>query len=95
MEARKSLTSASAPCEVQEIVQYICLPNKFTRTVDCSPLVRLFKVCSGQPAVEITKLASIAEDGQVILPDLLTARLPVGKPYSKVVKHNTAVAETL
>ncbi|PFH50501.1 hypothetical protein AMATHDRAFT_144894, partial [Amanita thiersii Skay4041] len=48
-------------CRIAEIVQYVCNMEGGTPTseVVCFPVPRLFRLCPGQPAVEVTTLADI------------------------------------
>ncbi|KAK0496247.1 hypothetical protein EDD18DRAFT_1074335 [Armillaria luteobubalina] len=58
-------------CQIAELVQYSCKPGKTkegTRAVDCLPIVRLFRICAGKPAVEITRVVTISDQGEVIIP---------------------------
>ncbi|KIL62247.1 hypothetical protein M378DRAFT_59017, partial [Amanita muscaria Koide BX008] len=58
-------------CRVAEIVQYICDVKSTSSAPDivCYPVPRLFQLCPGKPALEITKFVKIdARTGEVELP---------------------------
>ncbi|KAF9071857.1 hypothetical protein BDP27DRAFT_1186196, partial [Rhodocollybia butyracea] len=55
-------------CSIQEIVQYSCELEKVGAegsVIRCFPLSRLFKMCPGLPAVEVTTVLNIDENGAV------------------------------
>ncbi|KAK0211493.1 hypothetical protein IW262DRAFT_369174 [Armillaria fumosa] len=74
-------------CQIAEIVQYSCKPGKNKegkQAVDCLPIVRLFRICAGRPAVEITRVVTISDQGEVIIPRNIDKILPKGKPYNEI-----------
>ncbi|KAK0204033.1 hypothetical protein DFS33DRAFT_855267 [Desarmillaria ectypa] len=74
-------------CQIAEIVQYTCKSsrNKWGRpAVDCSPIVRLFRICAGGPAIEITRVVTISDQGELIIPSNIDKILPKGKPFSEI-----------
>ncbi|KXN84117.1 hypothetical protein AN958_00442 [Leucoagaricus sp. SymC.cos] len=60
------------PCRIAEIVQYSCNVERDANgnpQTHCFPIPRIFKLCRGRPAVEITKLVDIdLATGEVIIP---------------------------
>ncbi|KAF9566472.1 hypothetical protein CPC08DRAFT_628352 [Agrocybe pediades] len=67
-------TTAKEPakCSIFEILQYTCPPS--SKSLDgkplirCYPLPRIFKMCPGHPAVEMTTFVDISKDGEVTIP---------------------------
>ncbi|KAF8524472.1 hypothetical protein JB92DRAFT_2703684 [Gautieria morchelliformis] len=71
------------PCRLFEIEQYICeIEDKNNSRVRCYPLPRIFRICQGRPAVEVTALAEInPKTGELNVPDNLTEILPKGRAW--------------
>ncbi|KAK0445154.1 hypothetical protein EV421DRAFT_1797945 [Armillaria borealis] len=79
-------------CQIAEIVQYSCKPSKTKegkRVVDCFPIVRLFRICAGRPAVEITRVVTISDQGEVIIPSNIESVPSKGPfhPDSPLISH--------
>ncbi|KAL4071265.1 hypothetical protein V8B97DRAFT_1962188 [Scleroderma yunnanense] len=73
-------------CHILEIVQYSCETEENQRgqvVPHCFPIPRLFKLCPGRPAVEITTMSKISETGEIEIPSDNT-ELPRGKPWHEV-----------
>lgn len=76
----------SRKCRILEIVQYSCGTETNQRgeiVPHCFPIPRLFKLCPGRPAVEVTTISNISEAGEVEVPDD-NAELPRGKLWQEV-----------
>ncbi|KAK7451075.1 hypothetical protein VKT23_012751 [Stygiomarasmius scandens] len=58
-----------------------------TPFIHCFPISRLFRMCPGLPAVEITKTVYVNDDGEITLPKDLDAILPRGKAWRDVVRN--------
>ncbi|KAI0635313.1 hypothetical protein C8Q77DRAFT_696980 [Trametes polyzona] len=66
-------TPPSKKCRLAEIVQYKCDPEQRTSAAPpqwhCLPVIRIFRICQGRPAVEITKFIDMnVETGAVQVP---------------------------
>ncbi|KAF8908428.1 hypothetical protein CPB85DRAFT_1436053 [Mucidula mucida] len=82
--------SGKPDCEIQELVQFACHPSKSAPgQIDCSPVVRFFRICVGRPAVEITKFVSITDDGGVTVPRNIDVLIPKARSFSEIAKHET------
>ncbi|GAW03990.1 hypothetical protein LENED_005750 [Lentinula edodes] len=82
----------SEKCQMVEIIQYSCeLERSQTEgpVVRCFPWSRLFRICPGLPAVEMTKFLNVDEGGVVELPADINP--PSGKPWNRVVRHDSSV----
>lgn len=80
-------------CHIAEIVQHSCKSGRTKEgqpTVDCSPVVRLFRICAGRLAVEITRVVTISDQGEVIIPSNIDKILPKGKPFSEIHREQGA-----
>ncbi|KZP28093.1 hypothetical protein FIBSPDRAFT_689460, partial [Athelia psychrophila] len=78
-------------CRIAEIVQYTCDLEKEgngRQRVHCFPIPRIFRICPGRPAVEITKFVNINEHtGETEIPAAASESLPKAKPWRDVVRH--------
>ncbi|KAI0067453.1 hypothetical protein BV25DRAFT_1819797 [Artomyces pyxidatus] len=71
-------------CRIAEIVQYSC-ENTEAGQLHCFPIPRIFRMCPGRPAVEITRFVNIdLETGAVEIPPADQA-LPKAKVWRDVV----------
>ncbi|OAX40825.1 hypothetical protein K503DRAFT_736845 [Rhizopogon vinicolor AM-OR11-026] len=75
-------------CRLLEIVQYTCEPEELPSgevRPRCFPLPRIFRICPGRPAVEITKLLKIdLKTGEIEIPDESSAVLPRAKHWRDI-----------
>ncbi|KAH7100052.1 hypothetical protein BKA62DRAFT_707424 [Auriculariales sp. MPI-PUGE-AT-0066] len=62
-------------CRLEQLVQYTCDYDEKRRSVKCTPFSRIFRVCQDRPAVEVTAVAQVNEDGAVFVPE---NRIPKG-----------------
>ncbi|KAH7924704.1 hypothetical protein BV22DRAFT_490915 [Leucogyrophana mollusca] len=79
-------------CRLLEIVQHTCeleeLPTGEVRP-RCFPIPRIFRICPGRPAVEVTKLLRIdLKTGEVEIPDESSQVLPKGKPWRDIQRYD-------
>ncbi|CAO1628780.1 unnamed protein product [Sympodiomycopsis kandeliae] len=52
-------------CPLGEIIQYECeLGNKKGTKILCSPISRIYRLCAGRPAVEVTHHVKFDEQGR-------------------------------
>jgi len=81
MTKKASNINERGPCRLAEIVQYHCVARENV----CYPIPRIFRLCPGQAAVEITTVVSMdLETGDVVIPRDLERKLPTGKPWPAV-----------
>ncbi|KAJ8073734.1 hypothetical protein PM082_012012 [Marasmius tenuissimus] len=74
-------------CHIEEIMQYSCdasISQGGKPLIRCFPISRLFRICQGKPAVEITRVVDVDADGAVSLPKDISSILPSGKPWREV-----------
>ncbi|KAJ7749312.1 hypothetical protein DFH07DRAFT_557515 [Mycena maculata] len=87
-------TQKDGECRIAEIMQYSCVPKKNARgvhVVHCVPVPRLFRICPDRPAVEVTRVLNIDIDtGYVEMPKALGQKLPNGKAWRDVIRHDTS-----
>ncbi|EKM75802.1 hypothetical protein AGABI1DRAFT_116134 [Agaricus bisporus var. burnettii JB137-S8] len=79
-------------CRLGEIVQFVCNLEQDAGgqpQIHCFPLPRIFKLCPGSPAVEITKLVDIdLATGEVVVPpDASSQKLVVKATWKDVHRH--------
>jgi len=75
-------------CPLVEILQHTCPSEEVdgVRRYVCYPIPRIFRVCEGKPAVEMTKFVHIdVNTGQVELPKCHP--VPQGKLWSQVKRY--------
>ncbi|KIK70086.1 hypothetical protein GYMLUDRAFT_34549 [Collybiopsis luxurians FD-317 M1] len=75
-------------CPIAEIVQYSCeleLARTDGPVIRCFPLSRLFKMCPGRPAVEMTNTLNVDENG--IVENATDINQPRGKLWQKVIRY--------
>ncbi|THU94707.1 hypothetical protein K435DRAFT_756396 [Dendrothele bispora CBS 962.96] len=82
-------------CPIAEIVQYSCDLNtrRGRPLIHCFPISRLFRMCPGLPAVEITKVVKVNDDGEVSLPKDISSTLPRGKLWRDITKNSSPSGE--
>ncbi|GBE87532.1 hypothetical protein BKA93DRAFT_824488 [Sparassis latifolia] len=83
--------SPQGSCRLAELVQYKCeleVSNVGVSQYHCWPIMRIFRICPGRPAVELTRFAEVnADTGEISAPPESSAKLPKGKPWRDIV-HN-------
>ncbi|KAF8526548.1 hypothetical protein BU17DRAFT_40413 [Hysterangium stoloniferum] len=75
-------------CRLYELEQFICDYDETLNEgrVKCYPIPRIFRLCPGRPAVEITALVEIdAKTGELTVPERLSEKLPRGKPWREII----------
>ncbi|KAH9921383.1 hypothetical protein B0H21DRAFT_200128 [Amylocystis lapponica] len=89
----RSQREGQAKCRLAEIVQYQCeqeLTRAGTPQYHCWPITRIFRICGGRPAVEMTRFAHVDVDtGEVSVPPEASQVLPKGKPWRDIVRYET------
>ncbi|KAJ7138511.1 hypothetical protein C8R43DRAFT_893374 [Mycena crocata] len=84
-------------CRIAEITQYSCVPkkNRLGRSfVHCVPIPRLFRICPDRPMVEVTRVLNIdLTTGYVQMPKSLEEKLPTGKAWRDVVRHDSSIED--
>ncbi|EDR09727.1 uncharacterized protein LACBIDRAFT_319139 [Laccaria bicolor S238N-H82] len=91
-----SKEDAGSGCRIAEIVQYTCgleTNGQGKPQLHCFPIPRLFRMCRGQPSVEITTLIKIDMDsGEVEIPpesSQLSIRGQTWRDITRYVKEYT------
>ncbi|KAF9456870.1 hypothetical protein BDZ94DRAFT_1176770 [Collybia nuda] len=80
---------SSGDCQIAEIVQYTC-EIESNGGMNCFPIPRIFRLCSGRPAVEITRLVNIdMETGEVEVPADPSKIIVKGKAWRDVTRYDT------
>ncbi|KAF8341872.1 hypothetical protein F5887DRAFT_975372 [Amanita rubescens] len=78
-------------CRIAEIVQYMCDVEQTGSSSEmvCLPIPRLFRLCPGEPALEVTTITNInAETGEVELPTNSNIRSKInGMEWKKVTRY--------
>ncbi|VDB92512.1 unnamed protein product [Peniophora sp. CBMAI 1063] len=81
-------------CRILEILHYTCPaePDEYGRPrYSCYPIPRIFNVCEGIPAVEITKAVSIDPGtGEVTIPPAAEKRIPKAKLWRDIRQYASA-----
>ncbi|KAL9937636.1 hypothetical protein V8E36_003181 [Tilletia maclaganii] len=76
---KKSAKKQSKRCTLKEIVQYDCEINSAGRT-QCFAVRRIFQLCEGRPALEVTHVVDFDEQGEAKLkPGYEKLRPPASK----------------
>ncbi|KAI0032595.1 hypothetical protein K488DRAFT_36265, partial [Vararia minispora EC-137] len=80
--------SLSPKCRVFEILQYTCPPGEDEQgrpRFNCYPVPRIFRICEGRGAVEITRVVNLdTGSGEVDIPNDAENRLPRAKAWTDV-----------
>ncbi|KAH9933908.1 uncharacterized protein B0H18DRAFT_870421 [Fomitopsis serialis] len=100
-QASGETKGASSKCRLAEIVQYKCdieVGKRGEPQVHCWPVPRIFRICPGRPAVELTRFVEMnMSTGEVHLPPearyACLPKLPKGKPWRDIVHYDEKVAE--
>ncbi|EPS97974.1 hypothetical protein FOMPIDRAFT_1127382 [Fomitopsis schrenkii] len=91
------IKGAHSKCRLAEIVQYKCdldVGEQGEPQVHCWPVPRIFRICAGRPAVELTRFVHMdLNTGEVTLPPETSQQLPKGKPWRDVIRYREKVAE--
>ncbi|PWZ01578.1 hypothetical protein BCV70DRAFT_149832, partial [Testicularia cyperi] len=84
-EPQASSSSPSTPpgCKLAELVQYHCELRSKSRLV-CQPLDRIFRICPGRPAVEVTHIVEFDEHGKPYLPRHLEEAMPPSQHWHEL-----------
>ncbi|KAF8329385.1 uncharacterized protein EI90DRAFT_2924166 [Cantharellus anzutake] len=74
-------------CVLAEILQYECsLENKKSALV-CYPIPRVFRMCPGEPAVEMSSFLSLDnQTGSVVIPEHVDKIIPKARPWRDIRK---------
>ncbi|KIJ63738.1 hypothetical protein HYDPIDRAFT_112675 [Hydnomerulius pinastri MD-312] len=91
----KTVSSSRSRCQLLEIVQYSCEPEKLPSGAirpHCFPIPRIFRICPDRPAQEITKFTTIdMKTGEIELPDQNNP-LPKAKRWQDVHLYSNTEA---
>ncbi|KAL4247476.1 hypothetical protein ABKN59_007945 [Abortiporus biennis] len=87
--------NSSEKCRLAEILQYSC-DVEISGTgpqYHCWPIPRIFRICPGRPAVEVTRYVHVNGDtGEVIVPATLNQQLPKAKQWRDVIHRDPSGA---
>ncbi|KAF8156712.1 hypothetical protein B0H34DRAFT_750515 [Crassisporium funariophilum] len=83
---------ADSKCRIAEILQYSCElkteSHSGRQISQCFPITRLFKMCPGLSAVEITKLVNIdMATGEVEIPANISQNSIRARPWKEIVRY--------
>ncbi|SPO32229.1 related to putative protein [Ustilago trichophora] len=67
-------SSTERNCRLAELTQYHC--DYHANRVVCQPIDRIFRICKGRPAVEVSHIVEFDEDGKPYLPPHLSEAMP-------------------
>ncbi|KAH9835142.1 uncharacterized protein C8Q71DRAFT_710295 [Rhodofomes roseus] len=88
--------AVSSKCRLAEIVQYKCdieVGKRSEPQVHCWPVPRIFRICPGRPAVELTRFVEMdMSTGEISLPSDASQQLPKGKPWRDIARYDEKVA---
>ncbi|KAH8097040.1 hypothetical protein BXZ70DRAFT_307049 [Cristinia sonorae] len=91
--ASDEVGTRKSACRIAEIVQFSCQQERTPDGVEkfvCSPIPRIFRICPGRPAVELTRYVSIDPlTGHVEIPSSTSHQLPKGKPWRDIVHYTS------
>ncbi|SNX83554.1 uncharacterized protein MEPE_02261 [Melanopsichium pennsylvanicum] len=73
-ECEERPEKASDNCRLAELTQYHCDLHK--NRVVCQPIDRIFRICKGRPAVEVSHIVEFDESGKPHLPPHLSEAMP-------------------
>ncbi|ESK88085.1 hypothetical protein Moror_10733 [Moniliophthora roreri MCA 2997] len=71
LDGLSSKSELHSKCRISEIMQYSCDAEASPEgkpTIRCFPISRLFRICEGRPAAEITRMVDVGDDGVVNFP---------------------------
>ncbi|KAI0342311.1 hypothetical protein BDW22DRAFT_1298369, partial [Trametopsis cervina] len=81
-------TSPRQKCRIAEILLYDCDADNDKGQFHCWPVMRIFRICPGRPAIEITRYVDFNEStGGVKLTPESQRFLPKGKPWRDVHRY--------
>ncbi|KAF9812425.1 hypothetical protein IEO21_06228 [Rhodonia placenta] len=92
-------SSEQTKCRLAEIVQYKCdveQNNQGQPQLHCWPVPRIFRICPGRPAVEMTRYVDVdTQSGEISIPAEASQTLPKGKPWRDVRCYEEKTSEML
>ncbi|EKM56541.1 uncharacterized protein PHACADRAFT_92606 [Phanerochaete carnosa HHB-10118-sp] len=90
-ETSATTTPETKKCRIAELVQYSCEREEDASgnsQFHCWPIPRVFRICTGRPAVEITRYVDAdVTTGEIKLPPQASQQLPKGKPWRDVQRY--------
>ncbi|KZT10386.1 uncharacterized protein LAESUDRAFT_693990 [Laetiporus sulphureus 93-53] len=101
MDARgvKLTPQTQRKCRLAEIVQYKCdveMGHQGQPQFHCWPVPRIFRICPGRPAVEMTRFVKVdMSTGEISVPPESSQTLPEGKPWRDVKCYDDKLEELL
>ncbi|KAN0127227.1 hypothetical protein V8E53_014947 [Lactarius tabidus] len=83
--------SPECRCQIAEILQFSCqiqISDYGHQQFHCFPVPRIFKLCQGEPAIEITRVVSTdPSTGKVYINNDVVQQLPKAKKWKDVVRQ--------
>jgi len=81
----KPVATEELGCKLAEILQYECTMENKRSALVCYPLSRVFRICPGLPAVEITAFLRLDErTGNMVIPNNVNAIMPKTRPWRDI-----------
>ncbi|KIP09907.1 hypothetical protein PHLGIDRAFT_85836 [Phlebiopsis gigantea 11061_1 CR5-6] len=91
MSSSNTTSTAETKCRIAELIQYSCEREQDASGASqfhCWPITRVFRICPGRPAVEITRYVDAdVTTGEVKLPHDSDQQLPKGKLWRDVYRY--------
>ncbi|KAF9493746.1 hypothetical protein BDN71DRAFT_1449790 [Pleurotus eryngii] len=87
--------SSKDECRIAELLQYTCdhTVSEGRPLVHCFPIPRMFRLCQGKPAVEITRFVQVdLNTGEVELPPKPGKVIPEGRPWREIRRYEGSSA---
>ncbi|KAI0280392.1 hypothetical protein BGY98DRAFT_914762 [Russula aff. rugulosa BPL654] len=88
-----SSAESSQGCQIAEILQFTCemqATKHETQRFHCFPIPRLFMLCQGQPAVEITRIVKLnPSTGEVDVPQDVCEKLPKARQWKDIIRSRS------
>jgi len=99
MNVRSVTPAGHGKCRIAEFVQYRCDVEKGAYgqpQFHCWPVPRIFRICPGRPAVEITRFVDVdMHTGEISIPPESSQALPKGKAWRDVHRYEDKASEML
>ncbi|KAI0305135.1 hypothetical protein B0F90DRAFT_1625110 [Multifurca ochricompacta] len=83
-------TESSQGCRIAEILQFYCEVQSSgygSQQFHCFPIPRIFRLCQGESAIEITRVVKIdTSTGEVNIPHDVVQQLPKAKQWKDIIR---------
>ncbi|KAF8198575.1 hypothetical protein BJ912DRAFT_845642 [Pholiota molesta] len=85
-------TTKKSECHIAEILQHTCIPESNSQgqeIMQCFPILRIFKLCKGQPAVEITRFINVdPTNGAIEIPAGFKTETVQGRSWREIERYD-------